>query len=327
MKMSNERYSVHLGRKNKYAIKHDNQKNGTLKKRLKQHWQLYLLLLPAVIYLAIFNYGPLYGLLGAFKDFKPHLGYWNSPWVGLEHFERFFTSNSFSQIVPNTIILSMYSLIASFPLPIVLALCLNYIPSLKFKKLVQNITYAPHFVSVVVIVSMISIFFGYDTGFVNNIRELLGLERVMFTGSPENFRHLYVWSGVWQSVGWSSVIYVASLSGVDPALHESAVIDGATILQRIRYIDLPTISPTIVTLLILNSGKIMSVGFDKVFLMQNSLNLTTSEVISTYVYKMGLVNSQYGYSTAVGIFNSVVNILLLVITNIISRKFNETSIW
>lgn len=312
---------------NSKVFRAENRSRNKLMTRVRQHWQLYLLILPAVIYLAIFNYAPLYGLIGAFKDFKPHLGYWGSPWVGLKHFERFFTSNAFKQIVPNTIIVSLYSLCASFPLPIVLALCINYIPNERFKKIVQNITYAPHFISVVVLVSMINIFFGHDSGLINNIREMLGMKRIMFTGSAEYFRHLYVWTGVWQSIGWSSVIYIANLSNVDTTLHESAVIDGATILQRIRYIDLPTIAPTIVTLLILNSGKIMNLGFDKIYLMQNSLNINASEVISTYVYKMGLLNSQYGYSTAVGIFNSVINILLLLIANAVSKKVNDTSIW
>lgn len=295
--------------------------------RLRQHWQLYLLLLPAVVYVAVFSYTPLYGLVGAFQNFKPSMGYLGSPWVGMANFKRFFNSNVFGQIVPNTLKLSLYSLIAGFPLPIVLAICLNYIPNLRFKKFVQNITYAPYFVSVVVAVGMINIFFGYSDGFLNGIRELLGMERIMFTGEAGYFRHLYVWSGVWQSLGWSSIIYVASLTNVDPALHESAVIDGATILQRIRYIDLPTISPVIVTLLIMNSGRIMSVGFEKAFLMQNSLNLETSEIISTYVYKMGLLNQQYGYSTAVDIFNGVINMALLILVNLISRKIKGTSIW
>lgn len=313
-------------KKNK-NLKARNQSNKKLALRLKEHWQLYLLLLPAVVYLAVFCYAPLYGLIGAFKDYKPHLGYMASPWVGLKHFKRFFSSNAFAQIVPNTIILSLYSLCASFPLPIVLALCINYIPNERFKKLVQNVTYAPHFISLVVLVSMINIFFSHDSGLVNNVREMLGLERFMYMGDPEWFRHLYVWSGVWKSVGWGSVIYIANLANVDAALHESAVIDGASIMQRIRYIDLPTIAPTIVTLFIMDCGKVMSLGFDKVYLMQNSLNSSTSEVISTYVYKMGLLNSQYGYSTAVGIFNSIVNILLLVIANKVSKKVSETSIW
>lgn len=295
--------------------------------RVMRHWQLYVLLLPAVVYMFVFEYVPLYGLLGAFKNYKPYLGYWNSPWVGLKYFKEFFTSNSFSKIVPNTIILSLYSLLAAFPMPIILALCLNYVPNLKFKKLVQNVTYMPHFISVVVLVSILQAFFGYGEGFVNNFRELLGLERVLYMGDENAFRHLYVWSGVWTGIGYNSVIYISALTSVDPALHESAMLDGATIWQRIRHIDLPAITPTIVTLFILNAGKIMSVGFDKAYLMQNSLNIGTSEIISTYVYKMGMLNARYGYSTAVGLFNGLVNLIMILTVNTISKKVNETSVF
>lgn len=292
-----------------------------------QHWQLYLLLAPAVLYLIIFNYAPLYGLIIAFEDFKPYLGYLGSPFVGFENFVRFFNSNKFSQVLPNTVILSLYSLLAGFPFPIILALCLNYIPSLKFKKFVQNITYAPYFISTVVLVSMLNIFFSQSTGLINNIRAVFGLERILYMGEPSAFRHLYVWSGVWQTIGWNSIIYFASLSNVDESLHEAAIVDGATILQRIRYIDLPSIRPVIVTLFIMNSGKLMSIGFEKAYLMQNSLNISASEIISTYVYKIGLLNQQYSYSTAINLFNSVINLILLLSVNAISKKLSETSIW
>ncbi|MDO4293996.1 MAG: ABC transporter permease subunit [Eubacteriales bacterium] len=294
---------------------------------MRQHWQLYLILAPAVIYLLIFNYAPLYGLIIAFKDYKPYLGYLDSPFVGFDNFIRFFNSNKFGQVLPNTVILSFYSLLASFPFPIILALCLNYIPSLRFKKLVQNITYAPYFISTVVLVSMLSIFFSQSGGLVNNIREAMGLERILYMGNPEAFRHMYVWSGVWQTVGWSSIIYFASLANVDESLHEAAIVDGATILQRIRYIDLPTIKPVIVTLFILNTGKLMSIGFEKAYLMQNSLNMEASEIISTYVYKIGLLSQQYSYSTAIDLFNALINLILIFSVNAISRKLSETSIW
>lgn len=299
----------------------------SLKTRMRQHWQLYLILAPAVIYLLIFNYAPLYGLIIAFKDYKPYLGYLDSPFVGFDNFIRFFNSNKFGQVLPNTVILSFYSLLASFPFPIILALCLNYIPSLRFKKLVQNITYAPYFISTVVLVSMLSIFFSQSGGLVNNIREAMGLERILYMGNPEAFRHMYVWSGVWQTVGWSSIIYFASLANVDESLHEAAIVDGATILQRIRYIDLPTIKPVIVTLFILNTGKLMSIGFEKAYLMQNSLNMEASEIISTYVYKIGLLSQQYSYSTAIDLFNALINLILIFSVNAISRKLSETSIW
>ena len=302
------------------------KKRKSLKKALKQHWQLYIFLIPIVVYMAFFEYAPMYGVQIAFKDFKPYLGITGSEWNNLEHFKRFFTTNSFSTILPNTLILSIYRLVAGFFPPIILAICLNYIPNLKYKKLVQNMTYAPHFISLVVLVNLITVFFGTSNGLVNNILESMGHERIFFLGDGNTFRHLFVWSGVWQGVGWSSIIFLANLTNVNPELHEAARVDGATIMQRIRYIDLPCLKPIIITMLILDAGKVMSVGFDKVYLMQNSFNLDASEIISTYVYKRGLLNAQFGYSAAVGLFNSVVNMVLLLTTNKISKKFNESSI-
>lgn len=298
-----------------------------LKRALKSHWQLYLLGIPFIIYLIVFNYTPLYGIIIAFKNFKPFLGIWDSAWVGFDHFIRFFTTNAFDTVVPNTIILSMYSLVAGIFPPIILALCLHYVPSAKYKKFVQNITYAPHFISLVVLVSMINMFLTTDNGLINNIITRLGGEEVYFLGNGKLFRHLFVWSGIWQNVGWSSIIYLANLTSVDPTLHEAARVDGATIWQRIRYIDFQAIKPVMITLLILNIGQVMSLGFDKAFLMQNSFNMNYSELISTYVYKRGLLNSQYSYSTAVGLFNTIVNIILVVTTNTISKKVSETSLY
>ena len=295
--------------------------------RIRKHWQLYVLLIPAVISMAVFHYGPMYGLILAFKDYKPYLGYLGSPWAGFKHFIRFFQSNKFTQVMSNTLILSAYSMIASFPFPIVLAICLNYIPSVRLTKAVQNITYAPHFVSTVVIVSMLNVFFAQNYGLVNNVRELLGLKRVLYMGSTTAFRHLYVWSGVWKSVGWSSIIYFSSLSAIDETMHDAAQVDGASIMQRIRYIDLPMLKPTILTLLILNVGDLLSVGFDKVYLMQNSLNSPVSEVISTYTYSMGISGQQYSYSIAIGLFESVVNLIMVLTVNQISKKLSETSVW
>ena len=240
--------------------------NKPLKLRLIQHWQLYLLLAPAVLYLILFNYAPLYGLIIAFKDYKPYLGYWESPFVGFGNFIRFFNSNKFGQVLPNTIILSFYSLIAGFPFPIILALCLNYLPSARIKKLVQNITYAPYFISTVVLVSMLTIFFSQSSGLVNNIRDLFGLERLLFMGDPKAFRHLYVWSGVWQTAGYSSIIYIAALSGVSPELQEAAIVDGATRIQRIIHVDIPCILPTIVIMLIFSCSNIVNIGMDKIYL-------------------------------------------------------------
>lgn len=318
----------HRGQKRREGPKRgDAARPISLRIRMKRHWQIYILLFPAVLYTLIFAYGPLYGLMLAFKDYRPYLGYLASPVVGWKHFIRFFHSNKFEQVIANTLILSFYQLLAGFPLPIILALCLNYIPSRRFKKLVQNITYAPYFVSTVVVVSMLSIFFSQSTGMVNNIREALGLGRKLYMGSPAAFRHMYVWSGVWQSMGWNSIIYFASLSSVDETLHEAARVDGASIFQRILYVDLPMLKPTIVTLFILNTGKLMSVGFEKAYLMQNSLNIGASEIISTYVYSIGMLEQQYSYSTAINLFNSVINLIMVLTVNYISQKLSETSIW
>ena len=283
-------------------------------------WQLYVFLLPALVILILFSYVPMYGVQLAFRDYNPIMGITGSPWVGFDHFTRFFNSYQFKQLIGNTLILSLYSLIVGFPIPIILALALNQVKNSKFKKLVQTVTYAPHFISVVVLVGMLGIFFSVNGGLVNEVIKLFGGEPKLFMGEVKYFRHMYVWSGIWQSMGWSAVIYLAALSGVSPELHEAATVDGATKLQRIWNIDLPTILPTIVTLLILNCGSVMSMGFEKAFLMQNPLNMENSEIIATYVYKMGLINAEYGFSTAVGLFNSVINCILLVTVNKVSKK-------
>lgn len=274
----------------------------------------------ALVILILFSYVPMYGVQLAFRDYNPIMGITGSPWVGFDHFTRFFNSYQFKQLIGNTLILSLYSLIVGFPIPIILALALNQVKNSKFKKLVQTVTYAPHFISVVVLVGMLGIFFSVNGGLVNEVIKLFGGEPKLFMGEVKYFRHMYVWSGIWQSMGWSAVIYLAALSGVSPELHEAATVDGATKLQRIWNIDLPTILPTIVTLLILNCGSVMSMGFEKAFLMQNPLNMENSEIIATYVYKMGLINAEYGFSTAVGLFNSVINCILLVTVNKVSKK-------
>lgn len=300
-----------------------------ISKRITENWQLYVLILPALVYLVIFAYGPMLGITIAFKDFKPHKGIFGSDWVGLKHFERFFAMNKFKLAFKNTITLSLYSLIAGFPLPIILAMLLNSCPYLRLKKTVQTVTYAPHFISMVVIVGMLRVFFSPTTGLIGHILRAMGLidGPLMVLTDPGAFAHMYVWSGVWQGMGWSSIIYLGALTGVDPSLHESAVIDGANKLQRILHIDLPAITPTIVVLLVLNCGSIMNVGFEKVFLLQNSLNLSASETIATYVYKVGIQDSQYSFSTAINLFNSVINFVLLIIVNSISRALGETALW
>lgn len=289
--------------------------------------ELYFLLAPAVLYIAIFNYIPMYGIVIAFKDFTPLSGISGSQWVGLKHFVRFISAPSFWSILRNTLTLSLYSLAAGFPLPIILALALNYTGNKGYKKFVQTVTYAPHFLSVVIVCSLCFMFLSPRMGVVNNLRALMGLDKIFYMAEPSCFKHIYVWSGIWQTCGWSSIIYMAALAGVDESIHESAVLDGATRLQRIWNIDLPCILPTIVTLLILNAGAIMNVGFEKTFLLQNSLNSSSSEIISTFVYKRGLQGGEYSFSTAVNLFNSLVNLILLVTVNYISRRIAEVSLW
>lgn len=305
------------------------REGSALGKRILQSYELYIFLLPAIILLIIFNYMPMYGVLIAFKDFKSSLGIMGSPWVGLKYFERFFSMPMFTVILKNTLVLSFYSLLAGFPLPIVLALLLNSTPGNRLKKVVQTVTYAPHFISIVIIVGMINIFFSPSSGIIVNLLHGMGLmqgnlEVLMNAGS---FPHLYVWSGVWQSIGWNSIIYLSALSSVDPSLHEAAIVDGASKFQRVMKIDFPSILPTVVILLILNSGSIMNVGFEKVFLMQNAFNPSTSEVISTYVYKIGIKEAQYSLSAAIGLFNSAVNFIMIMIVNQVSRRLGQGSLW
>lgn len=304
-----------------------NSRMERIRRGLVKNWQLYLLLLPVVLYYIIFHYLPMYGIQIAFKDFMANKGIWDSPWVGFKHFERFFNSFYFERLLTNTVLISLYSLALSFPIPILLALMLNEVKAERFKKVVQTITYAPHFLSVVVVVGMLFIFLNPSTGIINHLSVAMGGEPITFMTSPGWFKTLYVLSDVWQTMGWSSIIYLAALSGVDHQLHEAATIDGATRVQRIWHINLPTIAPTIIILLILNLGSVMSVGFEKVFLMQNSLNMSSSDIISTYVYRTGILDAQYSFSAAVGLFNSVVNFALLIVVNYIARRVNETSLW
>lgn len=298
----------------------------SLKTKIWKYRELYLLLLPALIYVIIFNYGPLYGVQIAFKNFKGALGIMDSPWVGFKHFKDFFEGYYFWRLIGNTLLLSLYSLIVSFPIPIIVALILNEVGP-KLKRIAQTILYAPHFISTVVLAGMIIIMFSKSTGIVNNLMDALGMERYYFMGEEKAFRHLYVWSGVWQEMGWNAIIFIAALSGVDPSLHEAASVDGASRMQRIIHINLPTIMPTIIIMLIMAVGSIASVGYEKVYLLQTDLNVSVSEVISTYVYKRGIISQNYSFSAAVGLFNNVVNVTMLLIANAISRKVSETSLF
>ncbi|MEK3885052.1 ABC transporter permease subunit [Paenibacillus sp. PL2-23] len=295
--------------------------------RLLKSYQLYLFVLPAVLYYVLFHYAPLYGIQIAFKNFLAFKGIAGSPWVGLEHFERFFRSFEFTKIILNTIKLSVLQLVVGFPAPIILALMLNQLMHKRFKKFVQTVIYAPHFISTVVIAGMLFLFLSPDTGMVNKLIGLFGGEPVFFMGDPDWFRPVYVLSEIWQNTGWGTIIYLAALTTISPELHESAVVDGANKFQRILHIDIPGIMPTAVILLILSTGNIMSLGFEKVYLLQTPLNLPSSEIISTYVYKTGLVGAQYSFSTAVGLFNSVINFIILITVNQIAKKASNTSLW
>lgn len=293
----------------------------------RKNWQLYIMLLLPVAYIIIFAYIPMGGATIAFKDYRIKKGVWGSPWVGFQHFENFFATPNFWMLLKNTLILSLYSLLASFPFPILLALAINECSSRHYRKTVQMITYAPYFISTVVLVGIMSNFFSLRTGFINSIAKVIGAEQINYMGIPSLFRHMYVWSGVWQSAGYSAVIYIAALSSVDFSLVEAAQIDGAGRLRRIWHIDIPTILPTIVIQLILAVGSIMGIGFEKVYLMQNPINLDVSEIISTFVFKRGMTQFQYSYATAVGLFNSVINLILIVLANMFASKVGSTSLF
>ena len=289
-------------------------------------WQLYVLIAPAVIYIFLFNYMPMYGVQIAFKNFKPSKGIWGSAWVGFKYFEKFFNNPLFWRLIWNTMRISLYSL-ATFPLPVILALMINELDNQKFKKTVQMVTYAPHFLSTVVVCSMITLFCNKDNGLFNNVIEMFGGERTSFLEKSYLFTPIYVWSGVWQGIGWSSILYIAALSGVSPELVEAARIDGANRFQIVTHVNIPCIMPTIVITLIMSCGSILGVGFEKVYLLQNKLNLDASNIIATYVYELGLLQAQYSYSSAIGLFNTVVNITLLLIVNAIARRVSEISLF
>ncbi|WP_409342673.1 ABC transporter permease [Paenibacillus sp. MBLB4367] len=296
-------------------------------KRIVRNYDLYLLFLPTLAYFIIFHYAPMYGLQIAFKNFNPIKGITGSPWVGFDNFERFFESYQLVTIIKNTLGISIYELLVSFPAPIILALMINQLTSERFKRFVQTITYAPHFISTVVVVGMVYLLLSPKTGAVNSFLGLFGIEPIFFMGSAEWFKTVFVFSGVWQSVGWGTIIYLAALTAVNPDLHEAATVDGATKLQRVIHIDIPSILPTVIIMLIMNMGHMMSVGFEKVYLMQNQLNVDSSETIQTYVYKAGLVQAQYSYASAIGLFNTVINFILLISVNKIAKSLKQTSLW
>jgi len=305
-------------------------KGKTLFKRFRERYQLLIFMAIPFAWLIIFRYVPMVGAQIAFRRYTMQGGIWGSEWVGVDNFVKFFTSYQFFRVLPNTIRISLYSLLAGFPIPIILALCLNAMRSAAYRKTVQTVIYLPHFISIVVLVGMMMTLFNPRIGIYGILGQLIiGTYPKDVFAAAGNFPHMYVWSGIWQNMGWSTIIYTAALSSVDMELHEAAQIDGASRLARVIHIDFPVVLPTATILLILNSGNIMSVGFEKVFLMQNNLNLSTSEVISTYVYKVGMAagTSDYSYSTAIGMFNSVVNMIMLSIVNYVSGKLSSSSLW
>ena len=318
------RASMVASKKKPATARLDNKSlQAKIKKVWNRDWQLFVLCLPALIYVAIFCYGPMYGILIAFKDFSARQGIIGSDWIGFDHFIRFFNSPNFWVLLRNTLTISLYTLIAGFPFPIFLLCCWNQAANKKFRKFVQTVIYAPHFISVVVMCGMITLFFSYSTGIVNTVLTSLGFDRIFFMGSEKAFPHLYVWSDIWQSTGWGTIIYIAALGAISQDQYEAAKIDGASKWKMLLHIDIPNLMPTILTMFILRVGSVMSIGFQKAFLLQTSMNLGASEIISTYVYKVGLVDAKFDYSTAIGLFNNIINIILLLLVNKLSKKLSD----
>lgn len=297
-----------------------------VRKDFTRNWSLYVLAIPVLLFYAVFMYKPMYGAIIAFKDFIPAKGIGGSEWVGFANFTRFFDSIHFARLMRNTLLLSIYSIIFGFPAPIILALLLNEVKNRKFKSITQTITYLPHFISLVVACGMIKDFC-LSTGIFNDIIALFGGERSPLLQNPAYFRTIYTASGIWQEIGWGSIIYLSALSGVDSQLYEAASIDGAGKWKQLLNVTLPSILPTIIIMLILRMGSLMSMGYEKTILLYNPSTYETSDIISSYVYRVGMLEQDWSYSTAIGLFNSVINCALLVVTNKISKKFTETSLW
>jgi putative aldouronate transport system permease protein len=298
-----------------------------IKKNLYKSRYLYIMLAPIIIYYVIFHYAPMYGAQIAFKNFNPFEGIWKSPWVGFKYFLQFFQSVYFWRLIRNTLAINIYGLIVGFPAPILLALMLNEIRNKYFKSTVQTIVYLPHFISTVVVVGMIMTFLSPRSGFVNSFIVAFGGKAIHFMSEPGWFRSIYVWSGVWQEAGWGSIIYLAALTGIDPSLYEAAIVDSASRWQRLIYITIPCLIPTVIIMLIMRMGGLLNVGFEKIMLMYNPITYETADVISTYVYRRGIQGAEYSFSTAVGLFNSVINFIILISFNSLSRKVSETSLW
>ena len=300
------------------------------KKKLRADWvrnrSLYVLVLPVVIFYILFNYKPIYGAIIAFQDYVPRLGISGSEWVGLANFKRFFSDIYFGRLMKNTLLLSVYDILFGFPAPIILALLLNEIHNKFFKNVTQTITYLPHFISMIVVCGMLTDF-SLSTGLFNDIIEFFGGERHPLLQDPKLYRTIYIASGIWQQVGWGTIIYLSALAGVDSQLYEAAEIDGATKWKQALHVTLPGIAPTIITMFILKIGKLMSMGYEKTILLYNPSTFETADIISSYVYRIGLLEQDWSYSTAIGLFNSVINFVLLILANKLSKKFSETSLW
>lgn len=310
-----------------------NQKTNVPKKKInyavyfKNNWQLYVLILPAIIYFIVFNYMPLYGIQIAFKDFKAVFGISGSKWIGFKHFENFFHAYYFKRLLANTLLLNVYNLLWSFPVPIILAILLNQIKGPKIKRFIQTSIYVPYFISTVVLAGMLYIFLSPTSGIFNILRQALGMKAVDFMSDAKAFRSIYIISGIWQSAGWGTILYIASLSGVDPSLYEAAEIDGASIWQKIRYIDIPSIVPVIVMVFILDCGKLLSSNTDKALVMQTPGNIPTSDIIGVYVYNVGLGSGQFSYTTAIGLFINVINFVIIITANQISKKISDVGLF
>ena len=314
-----------MAKRNKQVLKSRQHKKNTIR-AIKRHWQLYLIILLPIIYLIVFKYMPIIGSQIAFREYNFKGGIWHSPFVGLKNFKMFFSSPQFSRLMVNTMGLSLYGIVIGIFPPIILAIALNYVRIRWFGKTVQMVTYMPYFISTVLVVGILTQILSLN-GPVNHLIQSLGGEAIHFMGEPKLFKTLYVFSDVWQKTGFNAVIYISALAAVDQELHEAATVDGADIWQRIRYIDIPCILPTAVILLIMSCGHILTIGYEKVLLLQNDLNMSASDIISTYVYRVGLNSMQYSYSTAIGIFQSVVSLILLMLVNRISDKVSETSLF
>ncbi|WP_235008295.1 ABC transporter permease [Microbacterium timonense] len=298
-----------------------------LRRSLRRHWQLYLLILIPLAYFVIFKYIPMANTVIAFKDYNVVDGVWGSDWVGFKHFERFFSNPIFWPVLSNTFLLSAYVVLASFPVPIILALALNEVRLKFFKNTVQMVTYAPYFISTVVVVSMTILFLSPRVGLAGDITNFFGLGTIDFLSDPDYFRHIYVLSDIWQTMGYSAVIYLAALAGIDPTLYEAAKVDGASRWQKIRHVDIPGIMPTAMIILVLGVGNVMAIGFEKAFLFQNSLNISQSEIIPTYTYKVGLLSADFSQAAAIGLFNGAINLVLLLVVNASVKRLTGNGLW